>query len=60
MKAILELSFDDEKGITCEMCMLSTHQGATGLHNVCTGLGMRPICPEEGCRKDCPLKVVSD
>jgi hypothetical protein len=42
MKAILELSFDDNKGITCEMCMLSTSQGTNGLHAVCSALGMRP------------------
>lgn len=47
----------------CSMCMLS---GSKGLNidgetvMVCYGLGNRPKCPEEGCRKDCPLKPLDD
>lgn len=53
MKAILNLSFSDEKGINCTACMLSFSKGE---HYHCAALGIRPVCPEEGCRKDCPLK----
>ena len=53
MKAILNLSFSDEKGINCTTCMLSFSKGE---HYHCAALGTRPVCPEEGCRKDCPLK----
>ena len=52
MKAKLMLSFDDSKGINCEHCMLSFSKGEK-YH--CAALGNRPICPEEGKRKDCPL-----
>lgn len=54
MKAILTLAFDDTKGIECEMCMLSVGKGE---RYICSALGNRPTCPEEGCRKDCPLKI---
>lgn len=56
MNVVLNLSFDDEKGVTCKRCMLSFSKGE---RNHCAALGIRPICPEEGCRKDCPLKPVN-
>lgn len=52
MDRYLKLSFDNIKGRNCEHCMLSFSRGE---HNHCAALGSRPICPEEGCRKDCPL-----
>lgn len=58
MKMALLLNFNDEKGVECSRCMLS---GVKGLDlngetvNACFGLGIRPKCPEDGCRKDCPL-----
>ena len=55
MKAIYEISFDDKRGIECERCMLSISKGEK---NICSALGNRPVCPEDGCRKDCPLKLV--
>jgi len=54
MKVFLKLEFDDSKGIECERCMLSTSKGGK---EVCTALGIRPLCPEEGNRKDCPLII---
>lgn len=58
MKAILYLSFDDVKGINCEHCMLSSV--LSGYRNKCMALGNRPLCPEEGCRRDCPLIAIDD
>ncbi len=52
MDRYLKLSFDNVKGRNCEQCMLSFSKGE---HNHCAALGNRPICSEEGCRKDCPL-----
>lgn len=52
MDRYLKLSFDNIKGRNCEHCMLSFSKGE---HNHCAALGSRPICPEESCRKDCPL-----
>ena len=52
MDRYLKLSFDNAKGRNCEHCMLSFSKGE---HNHCAALGTRPICSEEGCRKDCPL-----
>lgn len=52
MDRYLKLSFDNIKGRNCEHCMLSFSKGE---HNHCAALGNRPICPEKGCRKDCPL-----
>ena len=62
MNTIFKASFSDDKGIECDRCML---QGTRGLNlngetvMACYGLGIRPICPEEGCRKDCPLIKVT-
>lgn len=53
MEAVLKLSFSDEKGINCCACMLSFSRGER-YH--CAAIGQRPICPEEGRRRDCPLK----
>lgn len=52
MEKYLKLSFDDKKGANCVHCMISFSKGEK-YH--CAGLGNRPICPEEGNRKDCPL-----
>lgn len=52
MYRYLKLSFDNVRGRNCEHCMLSFGKGE---HNHCAALGNRPICSEEGCRKDCPL-----
>lgn len=52
MDRYLKLSFDDVKGRNCEHCMLCFSKGES---NHCAALGNRPLCPEEGCRKDCPL-----
>jgi hypothetical protein len=56
MEYIFKLGFLDKP--KCSNCMLS---GVKGLDlngetvMACYGLGIRPKCPEEGCRKDCPL-----
>lgn len=52
MDRYLKLSFDNVKGRNCEYCMLSFSNGE---HSYCVALGSRPICSEDGCRKDCPL-----
>lgn len=52
MDRYLKLSFDNVKGRNCEHCMLSFSKGE---HSHCAALGNRPICPEDGCRNDCPL-----
>ena len=48
----LILVFDDKNGVECKRCILSTIKGN---QEVCAGLGSRPVCPEEGCRINCPL-----
>lgn len=61
MNTIFKASFNDDRGIECDRCML---QGTRGLDlegetvMACYGLGTRPICPEEGKLKDCPLVIV--
>jgi len=54
-------TFDDKKGVECSHCMLSGTKG-TDINGdtviACFGLGLRPKCPECGCRKDCPLVTV--
>lgn len=57
MDAILKLSFSDKKGINCAACMLSFSKGER-YH--CAAIGQRPICPEEGRHRDCPLKEVRE
>lgn len=57
MKRYLELSFDDNKGVTCSRCMLSFTNGDK---EHCSALGNRPICPIEGCHRDCPLKSANE
>lgn len=52
-KYVFECYFEDTP--KCEWCMLSKN---TGEHRNCMALGIRPRCPEEGCRKDCPLKKI--
>ncbi|MCD2346190.1 hypothetical protein [Clostridium guangxiense] len=57
MKYILKLEFKGKA--ECDKCRLSGTKGLDLDGNtvmVCYGLGSRPHCPEEGCRKDCPLK----
>lgn len=57
MKYVYELNFTDTP--ECERCMLS---GTKGLDLngetviACFALSLRPKCPDEGCRRDCPLK----
>lgn len=55
MRYTLELSFWNKP--ICQNCMVAVFKDG---HNLCCGLGMRPICPDEGCRKDCPLKEVKE
>jgi len=56
MEYVLKLGFLDKP--KCSNCMLS---GVKGLDlngetvMACFALGIRPKCPEEGCRIDCPL-----
>ena len=57
MKVVYKLAFNDSKGIECSRCMLST---ARDENEICSALGIRPICPEEGCRKDCPLEIIKE
>lgn len=61
MKYICELYFKNEP--ECSSCMLHGTKGFD-LNGetvfACYGLGIRPICPEEGCRKDCPLKQMKN
>lgn len=63
MQMALLLAFNDEKGVECNRCMLS---GVKGLNLngetviACFALGIRPKCPEDGCRKDCPLIPVGE
>jgi len=61
MKVILNLSFNSERGIECIYCMLSTvGYSVKGEHKICTALGSRPKCPEEGKREDCPLVIIEE
>lgn len=57
MEKYLKLSFNDERGVSCEYCILSFCKGE---RNHCAALGNRPICPEEGYRYDCPLKSIEE
>lgn len=52
MDRYLKISFDNVKGRNCEQCMLRFSESE---NNHCVALKDRPMCPEEGCRKDCPL-----
>ena len=58
MQMALLLAFNNEKGAECSRCMLSGSKGQD-LNGetvmACYALGIRPKCPEEGCRIDCPL-----
>ena len=58
MKVVFKLEFDETKGIECRRCMLSfskmnSYKEETEMH--CSALGIRPKCPDEGNREDCPL-----
>lgn len=57
MKVVLNLEFDDNRGIECDKCMLSTSKNGK---EICSALGIRPTCPDEGKRKDCPLIPVRE
>ncbi len=57
MQMALLMVFDDNRGIECSKCMLSTSKNGT---YICTGLGIRPTCSAEGRRKDCPLIPVGE
>lgn len=56
MKYKLELNFKGKP--ECSSCILC---GVKGLNSegesvmACFALSIRPKCPDEGCRKDCPL-----
>lgn len=57
MKYIYECHFTDKP--ECSKCMLSRPSGKDleGENVVgCSALSSMPKCPEEGARKDCPLK----
>lgn len=53
VKYVLECYFENEPD--CLSCMLSSSLGALEGKSICMALGVRPICPNEGRRKDCPL-----
>lgn len=58
MEKALVLKFKDTKGPECCNCMISFSKGER-YH--CAGIGCRPICPENGRRRDCPLvDILSD
>lgn len=61
MKYIYKIEFEGVR--TCKKCMLSGSKGQD-LNGetvmACYGLGLRPKCPEEGCRKDCPLQLADE
>jgi hypothetical protein len=57
MDKYLKLSFCDSRGVTCGRCMLSFTKGE---RSHCAALGNRPFCPEDGCRRDCPLKSMEE
>jgi hypothetical protein len=52
MEKVLVLSFNDERGVTCRLCMLCFSKGE---RDHCAALCSRPICPDDGKRNDCPL-----
>ena len=58
MRYVYECVFIDKP--KCSRCMLSGAKGQD-LHGetvmACFALGIRPKCPEEGSRTDCPLKL---
>jgi len=59
MRYVLELNFIEKPN--CSSCMLSSVKGLdlNGESVIaCFGLVNRHKCPEEGCRKDCPLKIL--
>lgn len=57
----LIFTFDETNSVECRHCMLG---GTKGLElngksiTACFGLELRPRCPEDSCRKDCPLILV--
>jgi hypothetical protein len=51
MKYIYECNFIDKP--VCNKCMLSI---CCNNQYKCAAIGYRPVCPDEGCRRDCPLK----
>ena len=56
MEYILKLSFKDKP--ECARCMLCSSKGQDLRGETvmaCFALGIKPKCPEEGCRSDCPL-----
>jgi hypothetical protein len=59
MKYVYECLFTDKP--VCEKCMLAFSKMGFNdeTHKHCAALGIRPKCPEKGCRKDCPLKKVN-
>lgn len=55
----LEFSFKDKP--ECINCMLGRYIKKDLDGNsimCCCALGSTPKCPDEGCRNDCPLKVI--
>jgi len=55
MKYIFNCSFENTP--KCKKCMLSFSKMSSGGKSkfYCAALGARPHCPDDGCRKDCPL-----
>jgi hypothetical protein len=61
MKYVLELSF--KASPECISCMFGRY-GKKSLNGesimCCYAIGNAPKCPEEGCRKDCPLREINE
>jgi len=53
MKKILRLRFNDEAGVECNRCPISTECNSGYF---CAGIGHKPPCPEEGRLAECPLE----
>lgn len=55
MEYILKLSFQDKPN--CMACLLSTTKND---NYICPAIGARPICPDEGCLRNCPLEAMKN
>lgn len=59
MKYVLNIEFRNLP--KCSLCMLCRSKGFDLNHETvmgCAALGTMPKCPDEGYRKDCPLKPI--